>query len=201
MTIYRHTVKGTSSGGAWSCSFHTSSAVALAAAGAAWATAWQTWWNGIAPPADNLDQLCATNVECTSLITSQLDPVTGHQIGRLEDDVTLLGTASGATLPPQCSAGVTWLSNLASKKGRGRMYLPPFSTASLATGLLSTTSRAIVKAGADNFLASLTAATLAPVIFNRTTLAVTPITIPRVGNVINTQRRRRDKLVPSYISG
>lgn len=201
MTIYRHTVKGISSGGAWSCSFHTSSALALAAAGAAWATAWQTWWLGLAAPADNLDQLCSTNVECTSLVTSQLDPVTGHQIGRLEDDVTLLGTASGSTLPPQCSAGVTWLSNLASKKGRGRIYLPPFSTASLTTGLLSTASRAIVKAGADNFLASLTAATLAPVIFDRTTLGTTPITIPRVGNVINTQRRRRDKLVPSYISG
>jgi hypothetical protein len=39
------------------------------------------------------------------------------------------------------------------------------------------------------------------VIFNRKTLVITPITIPRVGNVINTQRRRRDKLVPSYISG
>jgi hypothetical protein len=181
--------------------FHTTSSVALAAAGAAWATAFQTWWNGVAPPADNLDQLCSTSTIVTSLITSQLDPVTGHQIGRLEDDVDLIGTAAGSTLPPQCAAGVTWLSNLASKKGRGRMYLPPFSTASLATGLLSTASRGIVKAGADNFLASLNAATLGPVIFNRKTLAITPITIPRVGNVINTQRRRRDKLVPSYISG
>jgi hypothetical protein len=201
MTIYRHTAKGISSGGQWSTSIHTSSAVAIAAASAGWATAWQTLWNGLAPPADNMDQLFATNVETLSLVTSQLDPVTGHQIARAEDDVTLLGTSAASTLPPQCSAGITWLSNLASKKGRGRMYLPPMSTSSLTAGLINTASRAIIKAAADNLLAELTAATLAPVIFDRTTLVATPITIPRVGNVVNTQRRRRDKLVPSYISG
>lgn len=201
MTIYRHTVKGSYPGESWSCTFHTQSTLALTAAQNAWTTAWQIWWNGLSAPTDNLDQLVSNTVECTSLVTSQLDPVTGKQIARAEDDVTLVGTSTNAPLPPQVSAGVTWLSNSATKEGRGRMYLPSFSTVTVAAGRLGTASRGIVKIGADNFLASLSGAGATPIVFNRKTLAATVITIPRVGDVFDTQRRRRDKLVPSYISG
>lgn len=200
MTVYRHTASGTFPGESWSCTFHTTGSVDLTAAQAAWVTAWTNFWSGVAPPADAIGPLIATDVTTDQLVTSALDPVTFHQVARAEDDPSLVGTADGASLPPQCAAGITWESAVASKKGRGRMYLPVFSTSTVAAGRLATADVTKVLAAAGNIPAAFTTAALTSVIFNRVSHDTTPITTIRVGDVFNTQRRRRDKLVPVYQS-
>jgi hypothetical protein len=200
LTIYRLVASGTTEDEVWECTLHVSGGGAIAAAQDAWVGAWGAAWNGNDAPTDNLNQLMATTVETTSLFTSQLDPVTFHQVAKIENDATLAGTATGDQLPPQCSVVITWLTALASKNGRGRMYLPPFSVDAVAAGRLSAADSAIVLAAGKNLINAMSGSGFTPVVFNRKTGVGTPITRVRTGNVFNTQKGRLDKLVPVYLS-
>lgn len=200
MTIYRHTANGSFPGEEWTCTFHTEGTLDLTAAQAAWVAAWSAAWSGLSAPTDNINQLIATDVSTTSLVTSSLDPVTFRQVAKAEDDVDLAGTSDGASLPPQCAAGITWESALANRHGRGRMYLPVYASSSVGAGRLLPANVEITLNAAGNIYTTLTAAGASPIIFNRTTHVGTLITSARVGDVFNTQRKRRDKLVPAYQS-
>lgn len=198
MTIFRHVAKGTTPGESWSVTLHTTSSEGITAAATAWSAAWNALWSGLSAPTDNINQLVPTQVETTELTTSQLDPVTYKQVDQAADAVALPGTSAAVMLPYQCAAGVTWLSAVASRSGRGRIYLPPLAANALDIGRIEEAAVTIIKNAAGNLLSTLTTATIQPVIFNRTTHATTPITAARVGDVFDTQRRRRDKLEPVY---
>lgn len=200
MTIYRLTASGDTEDEVWECTLHVSGGGAITAAQNAWVGAWGAAWTGNAAPADNLNQLIATTVTTTSLVTSQLDPVTFRQIGKLETDSTLAGTATSDQLPAQCSVVLTWLTGLASKNGRGRMFLPPFSVDTVAGGRLATADSTIVLAAGKNLINAMSGSGFTPVVFNRKTGVGTSITRVRTSNIYNTQRGRLDKLVPVYIS-
>lgn len=200
MTLYRHVAKGVFPGESWSCTLHSTGTLSVAAANAAWATAWGVLWNGVAAPADNIDQLISTIVETTELVTATLDPVSLKQTAINQSTSTLAGTASTTSLPPQDSVVVTWRTSTPTRGGRGRMYLPVFASAALTQGLLNSASQTIVAKAGGNFLASLEGAGLVPVLLNRTTQVTTPITGGDVGNVVDTQRRRRDKLVETRVT-
>lgn len=200
VTVYRHTANGVFPGEEWTCTFHTEGSLDLTEAQTAWVAAWTACWSGADAPTDNINQLIATDVSTTSLVTASLDPVTFRQVARAENDVTLAGTATGASLPPQCAAGITWESDLANRHGRGRMYLPVYASSSVAAGRLATANVEITLNAAKNIFQTLNFAGASPIIFNRTTHVGTLITSVRVGDVFNTQRKRRDKLVPVYQS-
>lgn len=198
MTIYRHVMGGATPGERWECTIHTQSTLTLAASQSAWATAVATLWNGLAAPTDNIDQLIHTDVTVDVASTSQLDPTTFRQTAKASTDPALAGTGTTTTLPPQVSAGVTWLSASDTKSGRGRIYLPPMDAATVSSGRIAGAAVAIISAAATGMLHSLTFADSTPIIFGQKTHTVTPITATRVGDVWDTQRRRRDKLVPAY---
>jgi hypothetical protein len=162
--------------------------------------AWTALWEGNTAPTDNINQLISDDVATTSLTTSQLDPTTFHQVAKAEDDLDLPGTSVAEMLPPQCSAGITWLTGLASKRGRGRMYLPPYSTATVDAGSLASADVTITLNAGRNLYYGLAGAGFAPIVFGRHTGVGQAITSIRVGDVFNTQRGRRDKLVPAYQS-
>jgi len=189
MAFYRHVASGTFPGETWSFTLHTLGSPDLPTAQTAWTNAITALWTG------KLDALITTNVSLTQVSTASMDQATGKQISRLIGAVTHPGTIATATLPPQCSVAVSWMSNTATRAGRGRMYLPVYAAATLNSGRLSaatvTATVAAVKAMTD----VLVGAALTPVLYGRTSKATTPIAQFNVGDVVDTQRRRRDKLI------
>ena len=191
MTYFRHVIKGSYPGEAWSFTLHTTSTEALTAAQPAWKAAVQAFWTGA------LDALVNTNVSVTEVSTASLDPVTGGQVSRLADDVSLPGVAATGLLPPQLTAVASLRTATATRKGRGRFYLPPYdkSFVSASTGRLNSTAVSTTVSAVNTLLQSLITSSLSPVIYSRTTHTGILVTQFDVGDVYDTQRRRRDKLV------
>lgn len=191
MTVFRHVAKGTFPGESWSFTLHTEGTIALTAAQAAWHSALGTFWTG------SLDALVNENVSLTESSTASLSDSTGAQISRLSDDESLPGVATQGLLPPQCTVAVSLRTALATRAGRGRFYLPTFDkgTVTVSGGRLDSTSITATVTAAGDLLASLIADDLTPVIYSRSALTTQPITQYDVGDVIDTQRRRRDKLI------
>jgi hypothetical protein len=191
MTIYRHVMAGQTPGEEWECRMFSNCFLGIDDAQTAWSTAVSAFWAAITT-------LIATDVTLTSVTTSQLDPTTLRQVTKRSGTLALVGTATTATLPPQCAAGVTWLTDVDTKSGRGRNYLPPLAVASVAAGRIAGASVTIIAGAASDLVSSLIASSCTPVVFSPTLRTTQPIIAGRVGDVFDTQRRRRDKLVPAY---
>ena len=189
MALYRHVAQGTFPGETWSFTLHTLGSADLPTAQAAWTAAITALWTG------KLDALVTTNVSLTQVSTASMDPTTGGQISRLIGAVSHPGTIATATLPPQCSVAVSWMSTVATRAGRGRMYLPAFAAATLNSGRLSAASVTATVAAVKAMTDVLLGAALTPVLYSRTKHTTTPISQFNVGDVVDTQRRRRDKLI------
>jgi len=191
MTVFRHVAKGTFPGESWSFTLHTEGTIALTAAQAAWSSALGTLWT------DSLDALVNENVSLTESSTASLSDETGAQVSRLSDDEDLPGVATQGLLPPQCTVVVSLRTALATRAGRGRFYLPTFDkgTVTVSGGRLNSTSITAVVTAAGDMLGSLISDNLTPVIYSRTTRETQTVTQFDVGDVIDTQRRRRDKLI------
>lgn len=109
------------------------------------------------------------------------------------------GTHSlGTPLPPQVAVAVTVRTALAGRSDRGRFYLPPPVTVEVgSTGRLGgSTALTIVTAigtAVDTAMAALSDGAL--VVYSRVHHDYTEAVRLEVGDVFDTQRRRRDKLV------
>lgn len=189
MALFRHVASGTSPGEQWTFTLHTSGAGSLASAQLTWEGATDAIWTG------QLDALISADVSMTEVSTASLDETTGGQISRLSTGVTRPGVNVGEMLPFQCAVVVSTRSDLATRSGRGRFYLPPIAEGNTTAGRLSTTAQAAVVTAANQFFSSLDTGGLDPVLLNRTTLVQTPITQFDVGDIIDTQRRRRNGLI------
>jgi len=109
------------------------------------------------------------------------------------------GLVEGEILPRQVAGLITVLTDTASRQGRGRMYVP-FPAESRNTALGVPTAEYLGELDAiaiklDNTLvvgAGANTATIQPVLYNRVSHAVTPVTGIRVNSNWATQRRRSD---------
>jgi hypothetical protein len=121
----------------------------------------------------------------------------------------LVGGNASETLPPQCSIVATLLSDrprgLASK---GRMYLPGIATAVGINGKMSTIRRDTIALNLRAFFNTVRAGTDftdRPILVAKGIGPLPALTAQndyiqtiRIGDVIDTQRRRRNQLVESY---
>lgn len=106
------------------------------------------------------------------------------------------GIGSGATLPNQCALVVSLRSTNPGRKGRGRFYLPALNP-SVVNGRMNTPTPATVASATKTFLDGVNAdlATLSAgyrLIAGTSTLPITTIV---VDDIIDTQRRRRNKVI------
>jgi len=119
---------------------------------------------------------------------------------------TPLAGTGAAKLPPQSAIVVSIRTNTPGASGRGRVYWPAMGATLLATGRLDSAAMATF---ITQFRTYLTAqrdalATAFPAIgFNLAVRSKTTHTTPhavriQVGDVVDTQRRRRDNLAESY---
>lgn len=107
------------------------------------------------------------------------------------------GTGS-SNLPPQCAIVATLLTGLAGRSARGRVYIPNRTVIVDASGNFPTATASGIATSMANFLSlmrtrSVGTSLLVPVVQGRN--QVNPITAVAVDTIVDTQRRRRDKVV------
>lgn len=193
MALFKHTLAGTFPGEVWSFGLHTLGNVTVTAAETAWATAVGGFWTSAGP-------LFANEVVATGTTTAELDQATGKQITRVETGSSLIGSATSESLPYQCAPAVSFRTNLATRAGRGRFYAPSLAVEFVAAGKMTSAAQTALLDGAEAMVNSLASAGLTVVLYGRTSHATQTVTRVDVGDVIDTQRRRRNKLVENRVS-
>jgi hypothetical protein len=197
MGFYRLLARGhTEQGETFNFSMHCQNPVGtVAGASAAWHTALGLLWNGVAPPADSIKQLVPTSCGVDASLATELDPLSGHNLGQQQAAEALVGTEPGDPLPPQNTICVSLRTSLANRRGRGRFYLPPFGEAQVTGGLLIAAARGQVAVAAQKCIQSLNGAGYQVGIWHKDTLTMTPVTSVDVSDVVKTQRRRYNKIL------
>lgn len=194
MALYRHLCSGTSPGEVWTFSLWVNSQSSLQQAHSTWDIATGALWTGA------LDALIAPQIVNTSLTTAEVDVATGRQSTKLDSAVNRPGVAAGQMLPFQCATAVSLRTIFATRSGRGRFFLPPLAVSVIAAGRLSVASQTAVADAVEAMMTTLVAGGSTPVVYSRVAKAAVTVTSFDVGDVIDTQRRRRNKLVEDRVS-
>lgn len=195
MTLFHHTLEGTTPDGNWSFGlWTTNTGDDVGAALTKFQTAVAAMW------ATDMDAYISDQVSYTAQKVVSVDPSSGKQIARADGVVTDAGANTGETLPPQIALAVSLRTALATRAGRGRFYLPPFAVDQVLNGRLVSATQTDVLDQVKQMFDSLVGNSHTPVIFHRTLASTTPITTLAVGDVFDTQRRRRDSYQEAYVS-
>lgn len=197
MAIFAHKFSGVlPAGDTWSVGWHSSSGLLSIDGSHGNAVTWAAdVWNGVGgSPGIGAEYTGGTIM--TRVTTAQLDVAPPYRTDfSRETDVTHAGTALGNASPQQVAIVVSLRTANAGRKGRGRLYLPgPAAAALTSLGQLATADQ-------GHFLASLlaawgvsNAAGERPVIFSKTLGTATAITTFGMGERLDTQSRRIDKV-------
>lgn len=162
------------------------------------------WAQGIADldvftVAGPLRQLMSTSLALTTVRVEAIADGEVVQVAEV-DGLDLPGTAI-MTKVPQTALVLSLLTGRPGRSYRGRMYWPACGAAiNQGTGRLSNPTIAQVAEAYDNLVVEIGIASdqetsLVPVVYSPTLNVVTPVTQVSVGDVLDTQRRRRDTLV------
>lgn len=196
MTIYHATLSGALGSETWMTNLHLDDAALGSLSGAQTAlnafanTLWTdtgggTGWGPRCEPATTL----------TLAKVASLSAVTGKQVNTSESTLALAGTGVAPMVPPQCAVVASLRTALATRAGRGRCYLPSPAVATVTTGgKLTGAARDALALAMQHGLQGLVTAGYKPVIYHRTTRTSDDVVSVDVGDVFDTQRRRRDKL-------
>jgi len=204
MTVFRHRILGNGAGDElWVTTLHTEGAGALADVHTAFNAFAVAIWTGAMAAKWN------TNTGMIGTVTDALDAVTGHNVAQATSGDAHFGTATDSPGSPRACIVVGLQTALPTRAGRGRMFWPGPTAASVddAGKITSGTQSAIVTA----FDAALTtlAGVSTPVIYHRKNAAelllgelpsTTDINGIRVGKTLGTQRRRTNKTTNIYAS-
>jgi hypothetical protein len=112
----------------------------------------------------------------------------------------LVGTGT-AKMPPQSAVVATLLTNVPGRSARGRLYWPALAlTLSSSTLRIAPADQQTIAGGTSAWLQALEAAwpgseDIRSTVNSRVKGTNTPVTAIRVGDVVDTQRRRRDQLL------
>ena len=119
--------------------------------------------------------------------------------------IVIKGVASGGVMPLQMATVVSWRTANTTRKGKGRIFLPTTEVSSLTstgqfqptyvTGVLIATAKLVKDMGIH-----LSTTNCDAVVCTAAAAQLSRILSVRVGNVPDTQRRRRRQLVESYES-
>lgn len=159
-----------------------------------WVTAvTDLWGTGIGPSA-GIAQWYEALTGIDEVMVDELDPVTGKNVRQARQGMSLVGESSDEPLPPQCAIVVSLRTALPTRAGRGRFYLPAPTVTTLVDGLLISSVTTAVANAAAAMIGDMNGAGAVYEVYHRTTKTGTPVLSVDVGNVVDTQRTRRDKL-------
>lgn len=202
MTVFRNTAGGSLiNGERFTFSLHTEKAAGdVASAASAWASAIDLLWNGLASPADSIKQLYPAATIVDELVTTELSPTTGRNVAQAISTPALAGTGAGAALPPQTAVCVSLRTALPTRAGRGRFFLPAPIVAESSAGRLGATPQGQILAAVTGMLGLLSDNLYPGVIYHRDPRTTTALVSVDVGDVFDTIRRRRDKLIEARMT-
>ena len=118
-----------------------------------------------------------------------------------------VGAHSTGLLPPQDSIVISTRTSQLGRRGRGRIYLPGIDVSCTTGGLVNHSHRDTLSLQAATLYEALSttgvgpgAAQVRPCVTGKPWTDYSVINELRVGDVVDTQRRRRDRLVENYVS-
>jgi len=201
MAFYRGTVKGHLEGGEiFNFTMHFSGVTGQAATGATeLADAVTLMWSGTNSPAGNITALYPAAI---GVDLAQMDELTsfGTNLAQGRASLSLVGTGTDEPLPPQNAIVVSLRTNEPTRAGRGRFFLPSPVVTTVIDQRLDSAAQGDILNGALAMLNHMKGLGLTPVVFHRNNSLVSPIVTIDVGDVFDTQRRRRNKLVETRVS-
>lgn len=163
-------------------------------AGVAWQAAFWTSAGSTFPSA--VDQTLVTVKEITQ--------ATGGTFDVRQQSVATGGTSGGSITPNDCAVVVSLTTQSFTRSGRGRFYLPnPVGSAVSSSGLLTSTAQSAILGAVQAAMAAadiVAGGDKQPVVYSRVNRTVEAVTGLRVGNHVDTQRRR-DNSPETYVSG
>jgi hypothetical protein len=189
---------------AWSIGLHygnsTQTLVSTGAGLQTWAEDIADYLSAVSLP--GLENMLSSSAAATQVRTYYYPGSGPAQFGGSSAILPIMLGSGTAGKPPQSSAVFTHLTGLAGRRYRGRTYWPWLATS--FTG--STLKGSVPSTAAAEFAAMVNAIgseaatgdALEFSVYSRTADVVTPVTQVRVGDVVDTQRRRRDNLVELY---
>lgn len=213
MAIYRIRYRGHSDSVLeWSMGLHASAVTGVAAAlSAAAADAFSAFWDGVPAGTHAAKTLFANDTVADDVMVDELDGANVHNVAQSITTLALAGTAAGEPLSPNVAVVLSKVSDVPTRRGRGRSYTPPPTVDSLNSGRIAAASVTILIAAWTNLHASLVAAdggAYTPCILNGPgkfgdppPQPFTPYNQVKVGNVFDTQRNRRNKLRETFSVG
>jgi hypothetical protein len=195
MTLFRHRVSGPGSAGdVWVSTLHTTGVASLNIAHAAWADFVTNTINAALKP------MWAPTTTATQLVTDQLDDITWKNVAQFVSAINIVGTSAGNAVSPDNCIVIGLRTDLPTRAGRGRMFLPsPSATHYQASGRFVEADCATLADAWANSMQNLRN-TLEPVIAHRGPKTTTPITRVTVGDIAGQQRRRSNKATQTYSS-
>lgn len=198
VTVFRHRAVGNfGNGETWTFGVYSEGTGGIDAAETAWDAGVTAFFSAA------LAARISANVTTLSTSTASIDETTGRQITRRELVNNSAGTSATASLPYQVTPVVGLRTALATRAGRGRFYAPSLAVDQVADGRMLPAARSDLADSAAAMMDELATGGLVPVIFHRTAspsagmFTTTQVTMIDVGDVLDTQRRRRNKLVES----
>lgn len=197
MTIYRHEARGLSvNGEIFVYGVHTNKVGGvLADAHAAWIANNGKMWGGTAAPADSIKQLYNPGYTVVQAVTTEMHPVTSKNVAQLVTQTGLAGTGAGESFPPQVAICVSLRTDLPTRAGRGRFFLPATIISTIINGRLTAVAQDQMTKAVGLMLTGMKASGYPVVVLHRSTMTSDNVTRYDIGNVFDTMRTRRDKLV------
>lgn len=149
--------------------------------------------------ASGMQQLFPSATLWAAVIVEEID-LTGHVIQTAQTSVSHAGTNVSGCLPGEVAVCVTFRTADVTRSGRGRWYLPTIGPNFLtAQGRLTAAGQTAIITSHNAFFTSLQSVLPGAdaVVFSKHTASALSITSYDVGDVLDSQRRRRNKLVES----
>lgn len=194
MSIYAITIKGhMQTGEEWNTTWHVDVAggQALDVANAA-ADAITAAWSGTSGAAGRLDAYYTADLGVDSVAAVELG-TDGHGVDKKVVPLALVGTSTDELLPPNNAVAVSLRTNLPTKGGRGRNFLPSVVVTAVVNQLLATAVQTAIKNAWLRALTSMSDAGFPVGIFHRVGGGWDQVISLDVGDVFDTQERRRNQ--------
>lgn len=161
------------------------------------ALAARNFWNSIKANASTDHALTAIRINA---VQADGKVVNGANMAYLQTPIA--GQATGSSqLPPQIAVVMSLRTGARGAGGRGRMYLPLTGSGLNDRGRIGSVPATTLVASGKAFLEALHVAGPLPVVANEKANTYSAITGVQIGNIFDTQRRRRNSLTEVYTAG
>jgi hypothetical protein len=156
-------------------------------------------WHGGSGVTSPLEGFYVAGTTLSFLEVDQLTPGTGKNFAQLASAISFPGVATGGPCPPQVAVVVSHRTAKPTRAGRGRIYLPAPAISALNNGELATAAQTAFAVDMAAGYRAMTTGGNVLCVYHRTTDTMDAVVSIDVGQVLDTQRRRRNKLIETRV--